>query len=135
MITLLVLLGLEPYFQILKQKYSNQKNFLFSRLCINRSDKVRSTDPVDRRARLCMCARRPTARVDRAFVSALCLFRSTESADRFSPTVRNMTVGGPGRPIVVRKSDRLQQLYFLTDFVGISPQRISLAVYPVFHPL
>ena len=95
-IILLVLLGLEPYLQILKPKCFKPKiSFpIFCRLCINRSDRVRSTDPVDRRARLCKCARRPTARADRALVSALCLFRSTESADRFPPTVRNMTVGG-----------------------------------------
>ena len=96
MIILLVLLGLESYFQILKRKMFEPKiSFpIFGRLCLNRSDSLRSTDPVDRRARLCMCARRSTARVDRALVSTLCLFRSTESADRFPPTVRNMTVGG-----------------------------------------
>ena len=54
-------------------------------------------EPVDRPGRPtctnCVCARRPTARVDRTPCSLLCLFGSTGAVDRSPPTVKNMTVG------------------------------------------
>ena len=107
----------------------------FCRVWFFRSDRSRSTVRVNRRAQLCMCARRPTARVDRAPYSALCLFGSTGRSTLVPQQSYFwlLMVDRPGRPVGVIFSDRLQQLYFLTDFfIGFSPQRICEAVFKSF---
>ena len=106
----------------------------FCRVWFFRSDRSRSTVRVDRRAQIVhVHVGRPLGSTGHLAVLSVCLGRpgrSTVVPQRSK--IWPLAVDRPGRPAAVRNSDRLQQLYFLTDFVGISPQRISLAVLPCF---
>ena len=136
MIILLGVLGLKPYLQKpqtkkIKPKFPSH----FSADSVKQIWQRPVERPLHRRAKLCMCAHRPTPRVDRELVSALCLFRSTERPTVLPPTVRNMTVDGrpPCRPVVVRKVWQTPTAIFSDRFfVGISPPTNPLSCYLVF---
>ena len=105
--------------QILNPKDQTQNpRFWFCRIWFFRSDRGRST-----------------ARVDRALCSALCLFGSTGAVDRSPPTVKKNDRWRSTGPVDRQLSEILtdsNSSIFWQIFVGISPQRISLAVLPSF---
>ena len=107
------------------------QNVLVLEVLFFRTYSARSTDPVDRHAQLCMCISVDRRSTD-IKVLALWKNQSTESVDRWAPTVGFLTVGGrPTRSTgLCQKFWQIQQLYFLTTFsFGICFQRISWGVF------